>query len=297
LPVLSDHNANLAPDVVTSLYINYEWRRLISDALQSYADSIIRNLDDALVDDYRNKFQVLINDLYSVDAPLAAGYRARVLATNPIRFNPLAEGGGTSIVDITANNFSGVYSGVTWDGTLSPFGEAVPSWDGVNDYGELLSAAFSAAFNLNEGCILFWFRAANAGMWSDGVSRRIVEIARIANNTDVTFNKSSAPSGQLSVLRRTAGTLRIVSFDGLSTTNWISLMASWSVAANQFRGRINGTLVTTHTAPSAIGSGLVRAYAGVSNHAPPTNVMHAYLSNLVIWDTPEDAAKIALMTP
>lgn len=65
---LSDHNAELPGDVVTSLFINFEWRRLISDALQSYADSIIFRLDDALVDDFRNKIQALLNDLYSVES-------------------------------------------------------------------------------------------------------------------------------------------------------------------------------------------------------------------------------------
>lgn len=64
MPSLSDHNAENAPDVVTTLFINYEWRRLISDALQTYADSIIRTLDDSLVDDFRNKFQSVLDDLY-----------------------------------------------------------------------------------------------------------------------------------------------------------------------------------------------------------------------------------------
>lgn len=53
--------------MVTTLNINFEWRRLISDALQSYADSIIRNLDDASVDDFRNKIQALLNDLYTAE--------------------------------------------------------------------------------------------------------------------------------------------------------------------------------------------------------------------------------------
>jgi len=64
---LSDHNAELSGDVVTMLFINYEWRRLISDALQSYADSLIRYLPDADIDDFRNKFQALLNDLYSAE--------------------------------------------------------------------------------------------------------------------------------------------------------------------------------------------------------------------------------------
>jgi len=40
---------------------------MMSDALQSYADSLISLLDDSLVDDYRNQFQALINDLYTAD--------------------------------------------------------------------------------------------------------------------------------------------------------------------------------------------------------------------------------------
>jgi len=297
LPALPDHNTSIPPDVVTSLFINSKWRRLISDALQSYADGIIRNLDDSLVDDYRNKFQVLLNDLYTVDAPLAASYRARVLATNPSRYNPLAEGGGTSIIDIASNNYSGVYSGVTWDGTLSPFGEPVPFFDGVNDYGNLLSAAWSSAFSYNEGCLLIWFKVANAGVWTEGVTRRIVELNRSASpDHDITIVKSST-SNRLSLLRRVPGSLRLFDIDGVSNPNWISLMLSWSVAANQLRAYINGTLFGTTVAPTGTGSGLLRSYIGVINHSPPSSVFHGYFSNLVFWPGPATADKIALMTP
>ena len=64
---MPDHDEALSGDILTTLNINFEWRRLISDALQSYADSIIRNLDDSLVDDFRNKFQALLSDLYTED--------------------------------------------------------------------------------------------------------------------------------------------------------------------------------------------------------------------------------------
>lgn len=297
LPALPDHNASIAPDVVTSLFINYKWRRLISDALQSYADSIIRNLDDSLVDDYRNKFQVLLNDLYTVDAPLAAGYRARVLATNPSRYNPLAEGGGTTILDIASNNYTGVYSGVTWDGTLSPFGEPAPFFDGANDYGNLLSAAWSSAFSFSEGCFLIWFKVANAGVWTDATTRRIIELNRSAGaDHDITLLKSNT-SNRLSMLRRVPGSLRVFDMDGLSNPNWISLMLSWSVTANQFRAYINGTLFGTHPAPTGTGSGLLRSNLGVITVSPPASVFHGYFSNLVFWPGPATADKIALMTP
>lgn len=40
----------------------------MSEALQSYADFIIRSLPDADVDDFRNKFQALLDDLYTVES-------------------------------------------------------------------------------------------------------------------------------------------------------------------------------------------------------------------------------------
>lgn len=65
MPLLPAHDFDSGSN--TTLIINYEWRRLISDALQSYADSIIRYLDDSLVDDFRNQFQGLLNDLYTAE--------------------------------------------------------------------------------------------------------------------------------------------------------------------------------------------------------------------------------------
>jgi len=73
---LSDHNEQLSGDVLTQLTLNYEWRRFLSNALQRYADSIIipydkdPSNDDADLDDYRNQWQALIDDLYSEDIVL-----------------------------------------------------------------------------------------------------------------------------------------------------------------------------------------------------------------------------------
>jgi len=78
---LSGHDEILTDDIVTTLNLNYEWRRVVSDALQAYADSIILPIDanptndDSELDDYRNQWQDLIDDLYTlenvVDEPLA----------------------------------------------------------------------------------------------------------------------------------------------------------------------------------------------------------------------------------
>lgn len=58
----------MGSDIVTTLFVNYEWRRIISDALQSYFDYKILSLADVDIDDVRNKFQALLNDLYTTES-------------------------------------------------------------------------------------------------------------------------------------------------------------------------------------------------------------------------------------
>ena len=69
---LSDHDSEVAPDVVTMLFINHEWREFISDVVQGWADFVLFDMQrigasEASVDSFRNKFQALLNDLYSVE--------------------------------------------------------------------------------------------------------------------------------------------------------------------------------------------------------------------------------------
>ena len=291
LPALSDHYSEVAPDLVTTLYINYEWRRLISDALQSYADSIIRNLDDSLVDDYRNKFQVLLDDLY--DTNQVEGYRARVLATNPIRYNPLGEGAGLNMVDISPSNHTGSYVGVTWDGTLSPTGEKAVYFDGVNDGGQLLSSAFAAAVNMNEGSFLLWLNV-DASSWTDGVTRGVINFSPDASNS-VGINKPATPNNSLFFIRRAGGNLRTFSFTSVPS-GWLAILVSWSVTANEWRMWANGTLISSQIANTSTNSGLVSAVIG-SGATIPSAVLKGYESTLVVWNTPADSAKLALMTP
>lgn len=63
MPALGVHNEG----DTSTLFINYHWRRLISDALQTYADILIRQLPDDEVDDFRNNFNGLLEDLYTVE--------------------------------------------------------------------------------------------------------------------------------------------------------------------------------------------------------------------------------------
>lgn len=86
--MLSDHNSESAPDVVTVLFINHEWREFISDVMQHWADFILFDMQrigasDASVDSFRNKFQALLNDLYTVDDMTPVGTIVAFPSTTP----------------------------------------------------------------------------------------------------------------------------------------------------------------------------------------------------------------------
>jgi hypothetical protein len=73
----------LGGDLVTTLFLNYEWRRIVSEALQQYFDNRIVQIPDADIDNVRNKFQKLLNDLYTPDIMATTTYqRTAIRNTN-----------------------------------------------------------------------------------------------------------------------------------------------------------------------------------------------------------------------
>lgn len=94
----------MGSDLVTTLFVNYQWRRIISEALQLYFDNRIYKLDDADIDDVRNKFQAVINDLYTVESPelnlVQSGYGALLTGSN-VTYS----GAGTSAIEWNVGTF------------------------------------------------------------------------------------------------------------------------------------------------------------------------------------------------
>lgn len=237
----------------------------------------------------------------SQGATPAEEYAAAVLATSPLRYNKLNEGSGTTVVDSSGNAYTGTYTGVTWDGTLSPFGEPVPFFDGANDYGNLVSAAFGTAFDLDEFTILLWFKANAAGVWTDGIERYFLRVQRDGSN-QLLIRKSNT-NNTIALTRIGSGTSKAISIGSQSDVGDVCMAFSCSVtgggllAAGELRAYKNGVQFgTTQTGNVAdTGSGLGTVALGAAN-LTPTNVWHGYLNNLIIWNRPIDAGILALMT-
>lgn len=233
--------------------------------------------------------------VFSGGSKLAA-YKARTIATSPIAYWMLNEASGTTIVDSSGNSRNGTYSGVTLAQDVPPQGGLAPLWDGVNDYGNVYSASLASAVSFNEGCLLVWAKMASAGVWTDGSARYLATIYRNTNNF-VYFEKRTT-SNTLRALHRSGATTKLVDTT-ISTTSWFSVMISWSFSGNMMRAYINGVQVGTNQTGliTQSGSGLDSNFNNLGGFSLGGFVHSGYLAHATLWNSPADAAKIALATP
>lgn len=276
--------ATLAPAANTTFSVRFD-----ATAYQTYSGNV------TIVSDELPDFTFAITG--------KATYALTVLATSPLRYNKLNEGSGSAIVDSSGNGYTGTYTGVTWDGTLSPVGEAAPFWDAANDYGDLYSAAFGTAFNLDEGTIMLWIKP-SATFWTDGLSRLLFYWDRDGNNR--VYLDKPASGNRLFAQRRGNVTAKNIDVAGISNSDWFSILFTWSVAgggllaAGESRLYLNGvqigTTQTGNVASSGTGLNANSVILGAINKTP-SNVHHGYFSQLAVWDRPADAAILALGVP
>lgn len=221
-------------------------------------------------------------------------YASRVLATNPIAYWPLNEGSGSVIQDKSGNGYDGAYTGVTWDGTQFVKGGPVPFWDGANDYGDVYSAGFASAFDLDEGCILIWVKMADASVWTDVTTRTLYLFQRDAGNR-VFFNKLNS-ANEIRLRRTGNGTSQTLDHT-INNPDWFSVILSWSVMNDALKLYINGVQAETTQMGllASVGSGLDSSATvlGAASQAP-IQIHHGYLGNVAIYNRSIDNAILAL---
>lgn len=252
-----------------------------------------------------SRIQQLLLTVLAGSATAAQLYSTRVLATSPLRYNKLNEASGTAIVDSSGNGYTGMYTGVELANADSPFlPDKAPLWDGTNDYGNLYSAAFASAFNMDEFTILYWLKVSAAGVWTDSTVRYLGRFVRDANN-QLNFNRAAA-NNRVTLTRIGNATTKTITLNGLSSTDWFSLAISCSVAgggllsAGDLRAYINGvevgTAQTGNVASTGTGLNSTQTILGALN-TTPSNVWSGYFAQHTIWNRPIDAEILALMTP
>jgi hypothetical protein len=92
-------------------------------------------------------------------------------------------------------------------------------------------------FNGAEGTLLFWDQVANAGVWTDGVNRRLAVLQADSSN----LAKIQREGNNQIVAYYTAGGIsKVVPVAGLTAINWMCWAVTWSKSADAMKVYLNG---------------------------------------------------------
>ncbi len=225
---------------------------------------------------------------------LAATYAAKALGYNPIAYWPAWEGAGATAVDqVNSPAQDGTYVGApTFGQTGIGDGNTCALYDGANDNINITSAAFTAAFDMNQGTAVCWARVTNAGVWTDGAVRNVLYI-RNGGYTDLVTLHKSAAAGTLTWQYRAGGVDDAVSLAGLATTDWMCLAITWDVnagATGEVRAYYNGAQTGATQVGLGVPGAIDRGYIGSDSAAQRWD---GYLTHCIVYDRALTPAEVA----
>ncbi len=224
-------------------------------------------------------------------------YTAKVRRTGAaslIGYWPLAEKAGSVGYDASGYGRNGTYTNATLGvAGIGDGGSAVSI--AATGFCNVYSTSLNGAFNNAEGTMAVWVKVSAAGVWTDATLRETFYISADANNEILPFLRT-ATNNQITIAYRAGGTLKSVSstaYGGI--TGWLHAAVTWSIAANQMIGYINGVQVgATQTGlgtwSGALGSTRCNIGAQTTTPAQPWS---GSLAHAAIWSAPLTAVQIA----
>lgn len=210
-------------------------------------------------------------------------YDDKILGYNPVLFLKLTETSGSTADNAEGTaGLDGTYVGATLDSVASPIsGDTAPLFDGVNDQVTINAAALDAVFNLAAGGVAGWFRVSGAGVWSDSSIDMGLEFGVDPNNR-VRILKDSA--NDIRVQYKAGGAAKNISYT-TTTTDWMHVAMTWSVADDEVILYINGVAQGVPATSLGTWSGtLASAYVGLA--------WNGYISRVALFATTPSAADI-----
>lgn len=166
-------------------------------------------------------------------------YTNKVLTTGPIAYWPMAEASGATVaLDASGNSRTGAYTAVTLGQTGIGDGRTSPSFDGSTSYNNVYTASLAAAFSGAEGSFSIWAKVSGSGVWTDGVTRRIILFQVDASNR-VGINKAVA-NNEVDILYVAGGTSKSAGVTSFSPTGWSHFGLTWSAGGNAVKFYLNG---------------------------------------------------------
>lgn len=224
-------------------------------------------------------------------------YYRRVLnvsAIPPIGYWTLGDFGTPVAIDETGNGRTGADSGPTQGYAGIGDGRSARLFDGVNDFVNVYSAGFAAAFNTAEGTAHAWIRVASAGVWTDATERRICEFQADSSNR-VRMLKSTT-NNRLTIEYRAGGTIETINVDSQSSLNWLHVAITWSKTAEEVRAYVDGALVGTSTTLGVWAGALLSTRCCIgANDTTGATPWSGYLAHIALWTYPLSVGQIAAL--
>lgn len=215
-------------------------------------------------------------------------YQDKVLGYVPLVYYPMNELTGSVAVNLGSlgSAANGTYTGVTLNDTAGPGGQGAPLFDGANDYLNILNAAITAAWDAggDQWSILAWFKAYNAGVWTDGLNRTILTQYEDADNY-LSIYKNSANNTLTTVLWKAGGVSEIHSETPFDATTWKCLLVARDEASDEVIPYIDGSPLTTLTTIGTWASAAPWSKLLVgANATTPTLVWYGWLQHLAMFN-------------
>lgn len=215
-------------------------------------------------------------------------YHGNVLGTQSahlLAYWPLAEASGSTAADISGSGRNGTYSGATLNATTFLDGNPAPSFDGINDYVDVYSTSFAAAFNGAEGSALAWQKVSSSSVYTDGTARRSFSFAASAANRVL----AGRPTTDNTIIGFYAagGVNKQVSLGSFTDTNWVQVVVTWSHSADQMKFYEDGAQVGTTMTGLGTWAGSLDPIRNVigANTTNGDQGWPGYIANVAVWDT------------
>ena len=207
-------------------------------------------------------------------------YREKVLSYSPIAYWMLAEASGADALCQVNAAQNGAHTGVTLAQPGIGDGETCPLYDGVNDDTGCYTTTFRDAFDPALGSVLAWMKVYNAGVWTDGTSRGIVNIE--VGSTNRVLIKRHTDNGNIQYQYRAGGVAVDNILGGKSDTGWVAVGMTWNVGADELKLFYDGAQGGATLTGLGTWVGLIIT-ADFGQHAAAH--WNGYLAHIAVWDT------------
>ena len=214
-------------------------------------------------------------------------YQSKVLNTqraNLCAFWPFDELTGTAAQDLSGNGITGTYTSVTLGQSGIGDGKTSALFNGTASYMQLAAGPLAALGALLDGAeitLAGWFRAANAGVWTDGIQRRAMYFGFGTETNDHCYLRKQTGVNTFRCGRAGTTTPHKAVDATISTTEWYHAAMTAGMAAQELKFYIDGAQTgITETPLLAIVGSLAAVLIGAASGA---FFWSGYIAKPAVW--------------